>query len=581
MILILLFAKKSLSMEDLNKSLCSFLFEMTNYPIKNLKEIKNGLLLSMILNKIDSEFFKINDLYNNWVQCKAILDEFLVQKGLTSHKIEFDFEEITAGSTESITNALLQIFTIMAVFNKNNWNEYISYLDSKTKTQINTITENLIEELECKTLKIKENAISLQEKTQVKALLIKLEKLENQLEESQILIKNLKNELLIQNKENVQKSHLLEIKQKEIQELNLVKDQLVEQMGNVIKEKSHFNEAFWKKKLQTQNFELEKANKRIDQLNTVLIEKDDEISKKDMNIAVLLNKESQLVETIELLNECRHKNEELKKEYDIRSSKLIRSNFDLKSKIANDFLNSQLIAEKDQSSKVKSEVNLLKNKNSELKKKLENFEIKIQSHARKSISNFEHNAQISGYLNTIRDYQTENQRNKNLIEKLKNSNNFEQIKNIFTEFESEKQFFGFKDLISIVEENTDEKRANFKRKSSIKIEQSSQKPFSSLTEIDNVSPVLIHLESQTTFESKSVKKIESGENKSNNAAYLIIERASKLLEEGDSTHILYSVLMAYQINELNGKQALVLSNESRKRDIFNHFTLSTYVNSLI
>jgi hypothetical protein len=313
-------------MEDLNVNICKVLQEMTDYNIESVSEMETGFLLANLLQQVDSDEFSSKDkTLNNWQHAKDRLEHFLSSKGLINQNLDFELPAIRKGEPQAIVSALLQIFAILAAFNPSNWERIINCVNYIAKVTIMKFLETMIADIreEIKFSRSASKGSHFDSPDDMRVLLHKLERHEATIDSQQASIAELKAELEKEYQEKQKVSRALEEKNKEILEMQQIKNEALKLLEcNYVSKREEDPGEGLNKKIVKLNHEIDALNEKLLESRSTIIDKENEIDKLRLMQAFLEEKKTELEETNEQLSYYKKLTDNMKKEKEIYDSKL-------------------------------------------------------------------------------------------------------------------------------------------------------------------------------------------------------------------------------------------------------------------
>jgi hypothetical protein len=288
-------------MQQLNENLCELFFEVSYVFLDDWRELRSGRQVGALLKQIDPAFFGSEEPCENWLDVQGLVERFLAAKGLGDRTVNLEVERIAEGSQESLATALVQIVSILAVFQPQKWRLATTHLKDGPTANLCSLINNLADELKNKGVRLSVAVKKEAEGQRLKDLLLKLEQTESSLEDANTSNHQLRKDLAIARKELVDKDRRIEEQQQTLEEAGRIKNQLIAQIEANINNRRTSHEEGWQSKLDTLTSELEFSNRNLFELRTKVVEKDEEISKKDVHLAILTEKQAELEELLDQL----------------------------------------------------------------------------------------------------------------------------------------------------------------------------------------------------------------------------------------------------------------------------------------
>ncbi len=357
--------------------------------------MKSGFLVNHLLSAIDKKFFPFRQEGLTWEKAKLSLEKFLAMKGLGHQNLEFEFHEIASGSIMAIANAVLQMITIMAVFNPKGWEGIFKTLDQSAQQTINPVIEAMVEDLKNE-LEFAKASIktAIENSEDVKHLLQKLERYELRMAEYESQFQIYEKNLFMEQKENQELKRVLEQKDQQLFETKQAKDDLMVQLECSMYSRSKNLDEEEIERIQKLNEEIADLNRKLYHVRDTIAEKENELDKKDLHINFL---ESKLRETDELKEQMNHYKklaENLKREKEITETKLKILEMADKNITT---LKTQLKDEQEKAYTLKVENLNLKNQNEGLNKRLSYAHEKVTLIKKASFANLEHHNSLVAF----------------------------------------------------------------------------------------------------------------------------------------------------------------------------------------
>lgn len=542
--------------------------------------MKNGFLVSQLLNSIDKKIFPSGQENMTWDKAKFALDKFLAMKGLGHQNLEFEFHEIASGSHLAIANSVLQIITIMAVFNPERWESAYKNLDQVSQQTIGPVMDAMIEDLKNELEYAKASIKTAMENSEdVKHLLQKLERNELRMAEYESQFLAYEKNLFMEQKENQELKRMLEQKDQELFETKQAKDDLLVQLECSMYSRSRNLDEQEIERIQKLNEEIEDLNRKLYHARDTIAEKENELDKKDLHINLLESKVRESDELKEQMNHYKKLAENLKREKEITETKLKILEMADKNITT---LKSQLKDEQEKICTLKVENLNLKNQNEGLNKRLSYAHEKVTLIKKASFANLEnHNSLVAFQTLFNVDHPEGNQRfrqNEVFSGELKEHDS-EEI-NSPTSFEQSVKMREDQDKLMEEFDDVDERQSMFIR--------SLQLPLANM---------YANRSSKQSLDFNGNLRISTKPMTKNKLSKLITDdlddfdddddeddevkdepKKGRLAMDGESVELLYSVLMEFVHHDLVRNRVCLTEGPQRSRDILRPFALSNFVN---
>lgn len=566
-------------MDSFRKDLCALVTEVIYRPVKDLGEMRRGEHLALVLNEIDPEFFRAGPAGYDWEETQAELERFLADKGVEDRSLNFELESIAAGSLDSLAGSLVQIMSIFAVFQPGKWKEVLSYLDVKTRTSLSRVIDNLAQDLEGRLLVAQTPKAKAEEERTLKGMLLKLEKTEQRLEASEALVASLRAQLSAERKSNLEKTHQIDLQQSELLESNHFKDQLLKQMEEAMRHKRGGNEDLLQDKIDSQTRELEEANRRLFEARNKVIEKDDEISKKEMRLNILLEKQGEVEELEEQLRGQRKLGESLKKDVETLEGRLKKEA--ARNEAAEEELREEAEKWRRENEHLRLGVVKAKNQLLAMKQRVETAEERVKVVKKRSIPNSEHHAQIMEHIMAMKTLELQNLELRSCLEKVREAHTFDEVGTALSSLRSRRQRVQAKQpadapLAPSLPSLSDTAVAHEN--------QSASRPlFSSLEQIGDfdIMQCLNEIDALEAAEKEAEANRKLTKRLSKDGGVEIDALHSPASESIDHATLLYSAFVNMLVNEVSAVSAFNAISCNRQREILRHFELSAVLESVL
>lgn len=263
-------------MEEIDIALCKIINDLAFTHIMSLKDLRDGHIVSNILNRIDPSFFSLSTDLNNWTNAKREIENYLDEKGLSNQILDFDEALISNGTLEHLISAVLQVLAIYAAFNEKEWDSVTSKLDLIQKNSVLPIIEPMIAD-------IIEELSNTPKNDEFKVLLLRLERQESEigklkqslmLKDEDIQVKTREIEKLTANNKSLST---------ELEELHKLKGETIKQIEDFYSSKTdNFEDGELAKRLQKTIQDRDEMADRLFRLELLLNDKDNEIEKLTM-----------------------------------------------------------------------------------------------------------------------------------------------------------------------------------------------------------------------------------------------------------------------------------------------------------
>ena len=199
---------------SIERSCLQIIQDLTNQSIHSLNELAKGYTMPVILQKIDPVYFEHISDDHNWFQYKKVIEEFLQQNGI-DEEIDIDVPGIHQQYTASIITALFQIFSIVAVFNEEEWKNAVNMASMQEDVQsivdiVNKIKQKLQDVIQLS--KNSRRVSGIKSNKDVMHVLMELEQKEQ-------LYKQMENELWQKSHKINELEHIIENLQLEMKEM--------------------------------------------------------------------------------------------------------------------------------------------------------------------------------------------------------------------------------------------------------------------------------------------------------------------------------------------------------------------------
>lgn len=304
------------NMEDIDLSLCKLIQDLTFGNIESLREMKNGYLLSNLLNKIDPQFFSMSDKFENWMNAKAELERYLSEKGLQNQILDFEEKGIAEGTLEHLVSAVLQVLAIFCAFNEKEWSQLSEQFDSVQKNLLLPIIDPMISD-------IIEERQQVPKKEEIKTLLLSLESRETALTElgKRSAIREEALSLAYRDIQNLsQENKKLKV---ELEDLHKLKNETIKQIEEFYANKEdRENEDELSKRLNRTINERDEFADKLFRLQLMLTDRESEIEKLTLIKTAYENKKADLDNFTEQVQYYKTQNSKLKADVDVKDAKL-------------------------------------------------------------------------------------------------------------------------------------------------------------------------------------------------------------------------------------------------------------------
>lgn len=401
-------------MKNFEVNVCELVSGLVEFPVSSLAEICTGKHLANILHNIDSGFFPLDKSLNDWDETKFIIDRFLLTKGLPDKSIEFAIEELRGGDLASLISSLFQLFTLIALFNPRRWSAVTTQLDANVMSSIGTVLDSMIEEAS-ERLELTDKLPKSEDKTEVSAMLRKLEWAQQQIEESERKVQALKSEVLTEKEENNRKQQLIDKQRAEIRQIKQWKDDVVYQMEVAIPHDYKLKEAEQSAKIAALAAELSETKEKLAPAIKEIDMLRQEYTKQLALIDNYKERQRQFDELSSQLSYYKNIAENLKVEREISDAKI--KGYEVMERRLRETLD-QLQTEKNNLNSAKLANSQLQNKVEMLLKRLNFSEEKAKLIRKQSITNMERYNEVTRQLSFIQELEEQNLRMKNVLTRL-------------------------------------------------------------------------------------------------------------------------------------------------------------------
>lgn len=303
-------------MDDIDSSLCKLIQELTYGNIESLREMRNGYLLSNLLNRLDPQFFYMSKKLDNWVNAKSQLEHYLNDKGLENQSLDFDDDAIEEGVLENIISAVLQIIAIYAAFNEKEWLELCAHFEPIQKNLMLPILNPMIDD-------IVEQKQHLPKKDEMKTLLHRLESQEAELNDLRARASFKENELTLTQKELqkvIAENKKLNL---ELEDLHRLKNETIKQIEEFYATKDEReNELELSRRLDKAVADRDDTADKLFRVQLILADKENEIERLTLLKDAYETKKSDMDNFSEQIQYYKAQNEKLKADIEVKDSKL-------------------------------------------------------------------------------------------------------------------------------------------------------------------------------------------------------------------------------------------------------------------
>lgn len=309
-------------MTSLNKDIRELIFEVSYVCVEDWTELREGPVLGALLRQIDTAFFEREEPPEDWRDVETLIEKYLAAKGMGDRVLSLELEGIEEGSVESLSSALLQVVAVLAVFQPQKWRVATTYLSEDTAQRLCAIVDNMANEIRMKCGRLSVLTRKESEGQRLKDLLIKLEVTEEELEGARRTIHALRKDAALSVKRLTEKETEIGRQREALEDAGRVKDQLVTQLQQAMSAARPALDDNWKGKAEAFAAELEHANRALFDLRTQVAEKDDELSKKDLLLGILTDKQAEVDDLQDKLNSQQRLLEILKRDNELLEHRL-------------------------------------------------------------------------------------------------------------------------------------------------------------------------------------------------------------------------------------------------------------------
>lgn len=529
-------------MNNLEYAICDLVSMICDNEIPSILEINLPRNQKALLLWININFFS-KKVIKNWNDTKIAIENFLKEKNI-HQKLDFKIDQMEDGSKEYIISAVIQIISIIAIFNEDHFENLINTIDYETKSVLQQILNPMINGMKEEIMHTKTNSKNIDFKDtyvsqDIKETFRKLEQQDDIIKDKEIEIDDLKERLSNKEKEFEKVNFAFLNKTKEFNEMITFKDETIKQLEDACQnkaDKEEFENVLYKvNRLENDNKKLYENNISKD---LEIKDKINEIEKMKLSDDFYQKQKKEFEEVIEQLRYYKDLVQKLKTEKEVNESKI--KIFEMKQKSIKN-LRQDLQTEIKEKEKLNSMVQNLEAKTINMKKKIQMEKEKVDFIKQSSMSNLgrfiedgkvfreleQENDLLKSKIMTLQDIGSV-QEDFPLCKSMANLNNFGN-NNFFKKMKSKKRF-----SISI-SEKSGEGSSNY-------------------------------------VTTKEILK----SNKENN--YKIIDEKKNEDKFNEDIKLLYSVFLEFTNKQAFSKSFFIPKKQKRKRNIFDKFTLSNVLN---
>ena len=208
-------------MEDIDQTLCKLITKLTSAELISLKSMRDGSQVGRLLRCIDALFSATAELCT-WSVAKTKLEAFLAGKGLNQQILDLDEALIASETLEHVISAVIQLLSVFAVFNGDEWTAALDGLNLERRSLLQQIMDPMIKD-------IKDELTSTPDSTDIKGILLKLERQEGELGEARTSLQLMDAELHDAKQEIEKLTASNSALTAELRELNKVKNETIKQ----------------------------------------------------------------------------------------------------------------------------------------------------------------------------------------------------------------------------------------------------------------------------------------------------------------------------------------------------------------
>ena len=301
------------NLEELEKALSIGVAELTSMSVPGLIEITDPRVASKLVSSISPVFLAEEKSALGWSALIQKLNEFAALKGLAS-AVDFDLAGIQKGETYALITAVVQVFSLIGLFNPNAWESMLTKVDHDSASQIRLSTEEVIKDFA--------SVIESSETKDVKRIFEKLEVEETKRIEAEEKCKLLENVIQSLTSQLDQANSLMQKKNVEVQEAQRVKDMTLRQMEELMSSQQPFEAEAHEKTIKSLNRVKEDLQHKLMVAEASAAEYSSEAEKLRVLISMSEVKRREAESVHEICDRLRKSNEELRAEKEVYESKL-------------------------------------------------------------------------------------------------------------------------------------------------------------------------------------------------------------------------------------------------------------------
>jgi hypothetical protein len=566
-------------MSQLQTYLQNLLAALTDAPVSSLAEMKNGCYLSAILHAIDPDFFPLDPSLDDWAQAKCFIDGYLVSQGIQNKSLEFNIQEIEAGSLEQLCEAVFQLLALAALFNPQKWKAALAAIDQDVAQFLQQILDPMVDEVKRK-FDATHQPLSPKGVGDVAIMLQKMEVYEDRIVQFQQQVSDLKRELHMERDVNASKQQEIDRQRMEIAHARLMKEDLLHQIELLGHRESRRGGDLRSEKVAFLQTQLQDAQKYITELL-----KDNDRLKTDA--------EAMEQELTRLREKARH-HEELSTQYtyyktlcetlrtqaELTEARL--KGYEAMEKQLKDVRNS-FLTEKHATDKLKMVNSGLQNKVESLLKRLHMAEEKSNLMRNQSVSHLERCNEMAKQLSLIRQMEEKNLKMRNALASLMKIGNITDLKKLQKYVVNEglvqhtPGHFGLASQVDLPASGLYDQRVCFSM-AELNMQQhrglsGQDRPLCETSE---------NIEKNHTIsdEFKELKISSSMLDNSDIHQSLQVQETQRYQISPEQADILYSVLFEGQMSEYLSHRNLVADRSVRERAVLEPFPIYQWVNQL-
>ena len=376
-------------MNNLEYAICDLVSMICDNEIPSILDINLPRNQRALVLWININYFS-NKTIKNWVDTKTSIENFLKDKNIHQN-LDFKIDQMEEGSKENIISAVIQIISIIAIFNEDHFENLINTIDYETKSILQTILKPMINGMKEEIMHTKGNQQNVDFKdtyvsNDIKETFRKLEQQDDMIKEKDFEIAELKERFTNKVKEFEKVNFAFLNKTKEFNEMITFKDETIKQLEDACQNKADKED--FQMILQKVN-RLEKENRKLHESNLSkdleIKDKLNEIEKMKLSEDFYQQKKKEFEEVIEQLKYYKDLVQKLKTEKEVNESKI--KIFQMKQKSIQ-VLRKDLQTEIKEKEKLSSMVQNLEAKTINMKKKIEMEKEKVDFIKQSSITNF-------------------------------------------------------------------------------------------------------------------------------------------------------------------------------------------------